>query len=105
MLSSGVSILEALDITAKTADNMVIRKALHGMISSISEGKTITEPLKATNLFPPMVVQMVAVGEESGGLDQMLNKIADFYDEEVNAACRSPYKRNGTDNKLLFLQL
>jgi type IV pilus assembly protein PilC len=86
LLSSGVSILEALDITAKTADNMVIRNALHSMISSISEGKTITEPLKATNLFPPMVVQMVAVGEESGGLDQMLNKIADFYDEEVNAA-------------------
>ncbi len=86
LLSSGVSILEALDITAKTADNMVIRRALESMISSISEGKTITEPLKATGIFPPMVVQMVAVGEESGGLDQMLNKIADFYDEEVNAA-------------------
>ena len=65
---------------------MVIRRALESMISSISEGKTITEPLKATGIFPPMVVQMVAVGEESGGLDQMLSKIADFYDEEVNAA-------------------
>ena len=86
LLSSGVSILEALDITAKTAGNMVIRNALQSMISSISEGKTITEPLKETGIFPPMVVQMVAVGEESGGLDQMLNKIADFYDEEVNAA-------------------
>jgi len=86
LLSSGVSILEALDITAKTAGNMVIRRALESMISSISEGKTITEPMKATGIFPPMVVQMVAVGEESGGLDQMLNKIADFYDEEVNAA-------------------
>jgi len=86
LLSSGVSILEALDITAKTAGNMVIRRALEIMIRSISEGKTITEPMKATGIFPPMVVQMVAVGEESGGLDQMLNKIADFYDEEVNAA-------------------
>ena len=56
------------------------------MISAISEGKTITEPMKATGVFPPMVIQMVAVGEESGGLDQMLTKIADFYDEEVNAA-------------------
>ncbi len=86
LLSSGVSILEALDITAKTAGNMVIRRALESMISSISEGKTITEPMKATGIFPPMVVQMVAVGEESGGLDQMLSKIADFYDEEVNAS-------------------
>jgi len=86
LLASGVSILEALDITAKTADNMVIRRALQRMIISISEGKTITEPMKASGVFPPMVVQMVAVGEESGGLDQMLNKIADFYDEEVDAA-------------------
>jgi type IV pilus assembly protein PilC len=86
LLMSGVSILEALDITAKTSDNMVIRRALQSMIGAISEGKTITEPMKATGVFPPMVIQMVAVGEESGGLDQMLNKIADFYDEEVNAA-------------------
>jgi len=86
LLSSGVSILEALDITAKTADNMVVRRALQSMIGAISEGKTITEPMKATGVFPAMVIQMVAVGEESGGLDQMLNKIADFYDEEVNAA-------------------
>jgi len=86
LLSSGVSILEALDITAKTSGNMVVRRALQSMISAISEGKTITEPMKATGVFPPMVIQMVAVGEESGGLDQMLNKIADFYDEEVNAA-------------------
>lgn len=86
LLSSGVSILEALDITAKTASNMVVRRALQSMIGAISEGKTITEPMKATGVFPPMVIQMVAVGEESGGLDQMLTKIADFYDEEVNAA-------------------
>ena len=86
LLTSGVSILEALEITAKTSDNMVIREALVSMISAISEGKTITEPMKATGVFPPMVIQMVAVGEESGGLDQMLTKIADFYDEEVNAA-------------------
>lgn len=86
LLMSGVSILEALEITAKTASNMVVRRALYSMISAISEGKTITEPMKATGVFPPMVIQMVAVGEESGGLDQMLSKIADFYDEEVNAA-------------------
>jgi type IV pilus assembly protein PilC len=86
LLSSGVSILEALDITAKTASNMVVRRALQSMIGAISEGRTITEPMKATGVFPPMVIQMVAVGEESGGLDQMLTKIADFYDEEVNAA-------------------
>ncbi len=86
LLASGVSILEALDITAKTASNMVVRRALQSMIVAISEGRTITEPMKATGVFPPMVIQMVAVGEESGGLDQMLSKIADFYDEEVNAA-------------------
>ncbi|MFC1528614.1 type II secretion system F family protein [Candidatus Latescibacterota bacterium] len=86
LLSSGVSILEALEITAKTASNMVVRRALMSMIAAISEGRTITEPMKATGVFPPMVIQMVAVGEESGGLDQMLTKIADFYDEEVNAA-------------------
>ncbi len=86
LLTSGVSILEALEITAKTASNMVLRNALSSMISAISEGKTITEPMKSTGVFPPMVIQMVAVGEESGGLDQMLVKIADFYDEEVNAA-------------------
>jgi len=86
LLTSGVSILEALEITAKTSSNMVVRSALMSMISAISEGKTITEPMKETGVFPPMVIQMVAVGEESGGLDQMLSKIADFYDEEVNAA-------------------
>jgi type IV pilus assembly protein PilC len=86
LLSSGVSILEALEITAKTSSNMVVRNALMSMIGAISEGKTITEPMKLTGVFPPMVIQMVAVGEESGGLDQMLSKIADFYDEEVNAA-------------------
>ncbi|MCD6308805.1 MAG: type II secretion system F family protein [Candidatus Latescibacteria bacterium] len=86
LLTSGVSILEALEITAKTSNNMVVRNALLSMISAISEGKTITEPMKETGVFPPMVIQMVAVGEESGGLDQMLSKIADFYDEEVNAA-------------------
>ncbi len=86
LLTSGVSIIESLQITAKTASNMVVRRALESMIQAISEGKTITEPMKATGVFPPMVIQMVAVGEESGGLDQMLTKLADFYDEEVNAA-------------------
>ena len=86
LLTSGVSIIESLEITAKTASNMVVRRALESMIVAITEGKTITDPMKATGVFPPMVIQMVAVGEESGGLDQMLTKIADFYDEEVNAA-------------------
>ncbi len=86
LLSSGVSILEALDITAKTASNRVVHDALKDMIGAISEGKTITDPMKETGVFPPMVIQMVAVGEQSGGLDNMLTKLADFYDEEVNAS-------------------
>ena len=86
LLSSGVSILEALEVTAKTASNRVVHDALMKMIDAISEGKTITEPMKETGVFPPMVIQMVSVGEQSGGLDNMLEKIADFYDEEVNAA-------------------
>ena len=86
LLSSGVSIIEALEVTSKTASNTVVQRALKSMISAISEGKTITEPMKATGVFPPMVIQMVAVGEESGGLDQMLAKIASYYDEEVDAA-------------------
>ena len=86
LLSSGVSILEALEVTAKTASNRVVHDALMKMIDAISEGKTITDPMKETGVFPPMVIQMVSVGEQSGGLDTMLEKIADFYDEEVNAA-------------------
>ncbi|MEE9441201.1 MAG: type II secretion system F family protein [candidate division Zixibacteria bacterium] len=86
LLSSGVSILEALDITAKTAGNRVIHDAIKKSVLSIAEGDTITAPLKETGVFPPMVTQMISVGEKTGGLDEMLNKIADFYDEEVDAA-------------------
>ncbi|MCP4568540.1 MAG: type II secretion system F family protein [FCB group bacterium] len=86
LLSSGVSILEALEITAKTAGNRVIQDAIRKSVISIAEGDTITGPLKETGVFPPMVTQMISVGEKTGGLDEMLNKIADFYDEEVDAA-------------------
>lgn len=86
LISSGVSILEALDITAKTAGNKVIQNAIKKSVVSIAEGETITQPLKETGVFPPMVTQMISVGEKTGGLDDMLNKIADFYEEEVDAA-------------------
>jgi len=86
LLSSGVSIIEALEVTAKTAGNMVIANAIRKSVISIAEGDTITAPLKATGVFPPMVTQMISVGEKTGGLDEMLSKIADFYDEEVDAA-------------------
>jgi type IV pilus assembly protein PilC len=86
LLASGVSILEALDITAKTAGNAVIELAIQGTRTSIERGETIAQPLKATNVFPSMVVQMIGVGEATGALDTMLSKIADFYEEEVDVA-------------------
>lgn len=86
LLSSGVSIIEALEITAKTSGNLVIANAINKAVVSIAEGDTITAPLKESGVFPPMVTQMIAVGEKTGGLDDMLNKIADFYDEEVDEA-------------------
>jgi len=86
LLSSGVSILEALEITAKTAGNMVVQNAIRKAVLSIAEGETITAPLKESGVFPPMVTQMISVGEKTGGLDEMLSKIADFYDEEVDGA-------------------
>ena len=86
LISSGVPILEGLSIVAKTAGNKVVEEALLSVKQSISEGKTIAEPLKKTNVFPPMVVQMIGVGESTGALDAMLEKIADFYDDEVDAA-------------------
>ncbi|MBD3217321.1 MAG: type II secretion system F family protein [candidate division Zixibacteria bacterium] len=89
LLSSGVSILEALEITAKTAGNTVIQNAVRKSMLSIAEGETITQPLKESKVFPPMVIQMISVGEKTGGLDEMLGKIADFYDEEVEAAVAS----------------
>jgi type IV pilus assembly protein PilC len=86
LLSSGVSILDALSITAKTAGNMVLHNAINKSMLSIAEGETITQPLKESGVFPPMVTQMISVGEKTGGMDEMLAKIADFYDEEVDAA-------------------
>ncbi len=86
LISSGVAILDGLEITARTAGNKVVEEAIMKTRVSIAEGKTIAAPLKETTVFPPMVVQMIAVGEQTGALDSMLSKIADFYDEEVDTA-------------------
>ena len=86
LISSGVAILDGLDITARTAGNKVVEGAVLRTRAAIAEGKTIADPLKASGVFPPMVVQMIAVGEQTGALDAMLGKIADFYDEEVDTA-------------------
>jgi type IV pilus assembly protein PilC len=86
LVSSGVPILEGLDITGKAAGNYVVKEAVAKTKASISSGQTIAGPLRDSEVFPPMVVQMIAVGEETGALDEMLSKIADFYDEEVDAA-------------------
>jgi len=86
LVSSGVPILEALEITARTSGNSVVEDAIMATRASVEEGKTIAEPLKATDVFPPMVVQMVAVGEQTGALETMLSKIADFYEDEVDEA-------------------
>ena len=86
MISSGVPILDALEICAKTAGNKVVEGALMKTRTAISEGRTIAEPLQASNVFPGMVVQMIAVGESTGAMDAMLAKIADFYDDEVDTA-------------------
>jgi type IV pilus assembly protein PilC len=86
LISSGVPILEGLSIVAKTAGNKTVEQALITARQSISEGKTVSEPLGQSGVFPPMVVQMIAVGETTGALDAMLSKIADFYDDEVDSA-------------------
>jgi type IV pilus assembly protein PilC len=86
LLASGISVLDALSITAKTAGNKVIEKAILDARQSITEGKTLTAPLIASKVFPPMVCQMINVGENTGALDTMLAKIADFYDDEVDSA-------------------
>ncbi len=86
MLASGVAILEALDIVAKTAGNRTIEKAVYDVRSGIAEGRTMADPLQESGVFPAMVCQMIGVGESTGALDAMLEKIADFYDEEVDQA-------------------
>jgi type IV pilus assembly protein PilC len=86
LTASGVPILDGLEITAKTAGNAIIEDAVMATRKSVEEGKTISEPLAQTKVFPSMVVQMINVGEQTGALDQMLSKIADFYEEEVDVA-------------------
>jgi type IV pilus assembly protein PilC len=86
LISSGVAILDGLDITARTAGNKIVEMAVLRTRAAISEGKTIADPLRESGVFPPMVVQMISVGEQTGALDAMLGKIADFYDEEVDTA-------------------
>ncbi len=88
LISSGVPILEGLDITAKTSGNAVVERALQKVRKALEEGKSLTEPLKESNVFPGMVTQMIAVGEQTGAMDAMLQKIADFYEEEVDAAVK-----------------
>jgi len=86
MISSGVPIMDGLDITSRTAGNVIIENAIKAVRSAISEGQSMAEPLSQAGIFPGMVVQMISVGEATGAMDQMLSKIADFYDEEVDAA-------------------
>ncbi|UCH79869.1 MAG: type II secretion system F family protein [Nitrospiraceae bacterium] len=86
LISSGVPILDGLNITAKTAGNKVVEESVLSVRKGVSEGKTIAEPLSEAKVFPPMVTQMIAVGESTGALDSMLEKIADFYDDEVDIA-------------------
>jgi type IV pilus assembly protein PilC len=86
LTSSGVPILDGLEITAKTSGNAIIEDAVMAVRKAVEEGKTISEPLAMTKVFPPMVVQMINVGEQTGALDQMLSKIADFYEDEVDTA-------------------
>jgi type IV pilus assembly protein PilC len=86
LLSSGVPILDAMDIVGKATGNRVVEKSIKFARNRISEGKTMAEPLQAAKVFPPMVTQMIAVGEQTGALDQMLTKIADFYEDEVDVS-------------------
>jgi type IV pilus assembly protein PilC len=86
LIKSGVPILDALETVAKTSGNLVIERAVNNARDSVREGKTLTQPLRESKVFPPMVTQMINVGEETGAIDAMLSKIADFYEDEVDAA-------------------
>jgi type IV pilus assembly protein PilC len=88
LLSSGVPILESLDITAKTAGNVVITEAIYKVREGVERGQTFVEPLRATQVFPNMVAQMIGIGEQTGAMDAMLSKIADFYEQEVDASVK-----------------
>ena len=98
LIASGVPILEGLDITARTAGNAVVERALQQVRKSLEEGKSLTEPLKDSNVFPGMVTQMISVGEQTGAMDAMLQKIADFYEEEVDAAVKDLLTASGTNH-------
>src|SRR5579875_381456 len=89
LTAAGVPIIQALEITGATAGNAIIEQAMEGVIASVKEGRTIAEPLRRAKVFPPMVGHMIGVGEETGALDSMLAKIADFYDDEVAAAVKA----------------
>jgi type IV pilus assembly protein PilC len=89
LTSAGVPLLLALDITGKTGGNIVVEEAMAGVIESVKRGGTISEPLSKTTIFPTMVTHMVSVGEETGALDQMLSKIADFYEDQVEASVKA----------------
>ncbi len=87
--AGGVSILEILTVTAKVVDNVVISSIIRGLRDSVQEGTGLAAPLKQSGLIPPLVIQMIAAGEESGALDEMLEKVADHYDEEVDHAVKN----------------
>jgi type IV pilus assembly protein PilC len=89
LISSGVPILDGLTITARTSGNAVIERAIMVVRRGVEEGRTLVEPLKATAVFPNMVTQMIGVGEQTGALDSMLNKISDFYEDEVDVAVKN----------------
>jgi type IV pilus assembly protein PilC len=89
LLSSGVPILQSLEITARTAGNVILEEAINKVRAGVERGESVVEPLKATEVFPNMVSQMIAIGEQTGALDAMLGKIADFYEQEVDSAIAS----------------
>jgi type IV pilus assembly protein PilC len=89
LLSSGVPILQSLDITARTAGNMILEEAIGKVRAGVERGESVVEPLRASDVFPNMVSQMIGIGEQTGALDAMLGKIADFYEQEVDAAIAS----------------
>lgn len=88
LISSGVPILEGLDITAKTSGNAIVERAIQKTRKAVEAGRSLVDPLKETEVFPGMVTQMIAVGEQTGAMDTMLQKIADFYEDEVDAAVK-----------------
>jgi type IV pilus assembly protein PilC len=89
LLSSGVPILQSLDITARTSGNVIIEEAILKVRTGVERGENFVDPLKATQVFPNMVAQMIGIGEQTGALDAMLGKIADFYEQEVDSAIAS----------------